>query len=175
LAEPTLDVKILKAVGEHATELKDGKVLLGDPLGAESAIVDATKQVFRSLLRQELGLQAKAFDQDEKEDAMELQAKRVAGDDDEGALDELVELFSELCDRWPEVLDLRYGGTRADFREFRTVFLPALLSTLVQWSHEKQAQIVTSQLKAISRDYEQAVRSAEGARAEPYEAGDEDE
>jgi hypothetical protein len=158
-----------KAVDAHATALAGGEPLLGDPLGADSHIVEATKQVFRTLLRAELGLRAAAFDQGEKEDALELQANRDAPDEDEGALDELVELFAELCDRWPEVLDLRYGGTRADFREFRTVFVPALLSALAQWSHEKKSDALTEQLEAVDRRYTAAVRAAERARAEPYE------
>lgn len=167
-------VEYVKAVDKHATGLAEGEPLLGDPLRADSEIVEATKQVFRTILRAELGLRAAAYDQGEKEEALELRANRDPPDDDEGALDELVELFTELCDRWPEVLDLRYGGTRADFREFRTVFVPALLSALTQWSYEKQEGSLVERLKAADRHYTTAVRGAEGARAERYDEEDEE-
>jgi hypothetical protein len=175
LPEAQVDAAVLKAVGEHARELRNGDVLLGDPLRADSGIVDATKQVFRTLLRSELGLKAASFDQDEKEEALDVRASRTMLENDEGALDELVELFTELCDRWPEVLDLRYGGTRADFREFRTVFMPALLSTLEQLSHEKGSEKTTTELREITRDYDDAVRTAERSPAHTEREADDDE
>ena len=148
--------------------------MLGDPLDAKSAIVKTTQQMFRTLLGEELGLRAAAFDQSEKEEALELQAEREVPDDDEGGLDQLVDLFSELCDRWPEVLDLRYGGTRADFREFRTVFVPTLLDALRQWSYEKGDARLRERLDAVDRNYTAALRHAERAPAE-IEAREEDE
>jgi hypothetical protein len=175
LPDARFDPTVLKAVEEHASELRAGKVLLGDPLRADSGIVDTTKQVFRTLLRAELGLKAASFDQDEKEEALELRAKRTTLESDEGALDELVELFTELCDRWPEVLDLRYGGTRADFREFRAVFMPALLSTLQQLFREKGSGETTSEVQKISRDYDEAVRAAERSPAAAEHEWDEEE
>jgi hypothetical protein len=162
------------AVDEHAVALESGKPMLGDPLDAKSAIVKMTQQMFRTLLGEELGLRAAAFDQSEKEEALELQADRDIPDYDEGGLDQLVELFCELCDRWPEVLDLRYGGTRADFREFRTVFVPALLEGLTQWSYEKGDAALSERLDAVDRHYTAAVRHAARAPAE-IDAREEDE
>lgn len=175
MPDAPFDPAVLKAVGEHASEMRAGEVLLGDPLRADSGIVNSTKQVFRTLLRSELGLKAASFDQDEKEEALELRAKRATAENDEGGLDELVELFTELCDRWPEVLDLRYGGTRADFREFRTVFMPALLSTLQQLFREKGSGETTSEVQRISRDYDEAVRTAEGSPADAEREWDDEE
>lgn len=175
MPDAPFDPAILKPLKEHASELRAGTVLLGDPLRADSGIVDATKQVFRTLLRSELGLKAASFDQDEKEEALELRAKRAAPENDEGALDELVELFTELCDRWPEVLDLRYGGTRADFREFRTVFMPTLLSTLEQLFDEKGSSEITSEVRTISRDYDDAVSAAERSPASAERERDDEE
>jgi hypothetical protein len=162
---------MLKGVAEHAAELEKHKVRLGDPLGADSQIVNTTKQIFRAVLDKELGLRVSAFDQDEKEEALELQLERSDQSQDE-SVDVILELFGELCDRWPEVLDLRYGGTRADFREFRTAFLPALLEALDLWAKERKDDALSNGVATLEQRYRKAIRRAERAQRE---AGDEDE
>jgi hypothetical protein len=164
-----LNPKILRGVDEHAAEFDSDKVRLGDPLGADSPIVNTTKQIFRTLLGDELGLRVSAFDQDEKEEALELQVDR-SDDENVKALGEILELFGELCDRWPEVLDLRYGGTRADFREFRTRFLPALLAALEVWAKSRNDKSL-AELSEVKQRYLKAI----GGVAQDLRASGEDD
>lgn len=166
-----LDPKILRGVDEHAGQLDANKIRLGDPLGADSPIVNTTKQIFRTVLGDELGLRISAFNQDEKEEATELQIDRT-DDEKVQALGEMLELFGELCDRWPEVLDLRYGGTRAEFREFRTRFIPALLFALSGWARQSGDDPLVQELKTLEPRYLQAIGVAAEAQRE---RGDEDE
>jgi hypothetical protein len=169
-----LDAKILRGIDEHAAELDARKIRLGDPLGADSPVVNATKQIFRTVLGDELGLRISAFDQDEKEEAAELQVDR-SEDERVQALSEILDLFAELCDRWPEVLDLRYGGTRADFREFRTRFLPALLEALDVWADERTDRPLKDELIKLERRYGEAIGGATRAQRESGVDDEDDE
>jgi hypothetical protein len=168
-----LNPKILRGIDEHAIELEKNKVRLGDPLGADSPIVNTTKQIFRTLLGEELGLRISAFDQDEKEEALELQVDR-SGDEHVEALTDILELFSELCDRWPEVLDLRYGGTRADFREFRTQFVPALLDALKFWASDDTDAPLADALSGVEQRYREAIGDAAEAQRDSGEDDDDE-
>ncbi len=173
MAEPPFKPEILKAVTREAGLLSEAKKLLGDPLGADSEIVDAIKQIFRQLLRAELGIKVAAFSQDEKQEALERQIELEEDDVYHDWLPDLIELFEELCDRWPEVLDLRYGGTRSDFREFRVDYIPGLLSALQPWAGDRGYGDLEKRLREVDREYHRAIRRAAGRAENAEELDDE--
>ncbi len=131
--------------------------------------------MFRHILGAELKLSVARFDQDEKEEALDYQVALERRGRLPDGLDEIVRLFGELCDRWPEVLDLRYGGTRADFREFRTEFLPALLDALVLWTESHADADLLKTVEDASKRYCAAVRVAEGTSVGQHEQEEEED
>lgn len=157
-----LDPSLLDPIDQQAVALASGRQRLGAPLGTNSELVEVCKQVFRLVLGGELGLTVSAFSQDEKEEAVEL---AVSADDAEiRQYETLLDAFGALCDRWPDVLDVQYGGSQADFREFRTEFIPLFLDGLSEWA-SSDADLV-SKVTATRRRYARALRTAMRAKSE---------
>jgi hypothetical protein len=128
LFEPTL----LHAVGDEIDRIHDEDekaTALDTALGRKSELVEFVQQVFEQIFRDRLGFAVTDFSQDRKEEALLLQTEVK----DKRLLD-LLDSFTEVCDVWPEVLDTAYGGSPADFREFRTEFLPTFLERISRYA-----------------------------------------
>jgi len=119
--------------------------------------VESSKQLFRQIIDAELGVSIAAFSQDEKEEAIE--ALEDAQDD---SLGPLIEVFEAFCDSWPDVLDVTYGGTRVDFREFRSSVVPELLEALHYWARAHEYVDLVQPLEEAQHAFTTGIRRAGG-------------
>jgi hypothetical protein len=159
-----ISTDLLKAFQAEAGALADGTTQLGDALGSDSGVVEACRLAFRNLLGAELGVVVTSFSQEEKDEALE-----ALEDEDDGALDEFVEAFGEFCDRWPDVLGASYGGSRADFREFRHDVIPMLLSGLYNWALTREHAVIAAEIRDAERSFSRALHESRTAEADDYE------
>jgi hypothetical protein len=155
--------KLLTPFQTEANRLRAHERYLSDPLKVDRGIVESTQQIFRHVLRNGLGVSVVSFSQDEKQEVLEALGNMSESDADGSEdLEPFVELFAEFCDQWPDVIDISYGGSPSDFREFRAELVPELLDALTHWSQSRGQTKFAITLKSVYEDYKGAV--AESSR-----------
>ena len=158
-------VKLLASFGREAKSLKAHKRRLSDPLKADKGIVESVQQIFRQVLGESLGISVTSFSQDEKEEVLAA-LDSIPDDESREYLTPFVDLFGELCDQWPDVIDISYGGGPADFREFRVELVPGLLEALEEWANYKGREKFASRVKTVLSDYQDALAEVRQAASD---------
>lgn len=165
MAEGGFNPKQLAAVEEEARNLEEHERLLDAPLSSSEDLMDFATEAFNQYFRAQLGVGVSGFSQADKEEVLYAAAPDR---DVELPLYALVRLYVDFCNRWPDVLNLAYGGSPADFREFRGELVPSLLATLHEVSEENGEPAVTAAIAKAMAAYDAAIEGARRAeRAEP--------
>src|SRR5690242_9785407 len=110
------DPAILAWLKEDAKALEAGIESLDDPVRRSSRLMSFIEQAFAQSFRNRFGLEIMSFTQGDKDEV--LIAARDAKV--EQPQKRLVDLYVDVCNVWPDVLSQSYGGSTADFLEFRT-------------------------------------------------------
>ncbi len=154
----------------EADELREHKHALSAPLRGDKALIESVQQIFRGVLRGSLGVEVTSFTQDEKQEALDAVERLVENEDDAYEhVEPLVNLFGVLCDQWPDILDVSYGGSSAEFREFRVTFIPELLYALELWADGARDDLMAKATKQAVADYESAVSTVAGSHKEEFD------
>lgn len=122
-------------------------------------------EAFNQYFRAQLGVGVSGFSQADMDEVLfAASPERDSG----SAIYRLVQLYVDFCSSWPDVLNVSYGGSPADFREFRSELIPSLLSSLAEVSEEGHEAAVTAAIEKAKDAYDEAVEEARGAeRTEP--------
>jgi hypothetical protein len=162
-----LSEKLLASFQDEAQRLREHKSFLSDPLKGDRELVESTQQIFRQILREGLGLSIASFSQDEKQEALEaLDGVDESNETITGYIEPFVELFAELCDQWPDVIDVSYGGSPSDFREFRVELVPALLEALANWVRVRGDSAFAEQTTRVHDAYVSAIEESSRGSSE---------
>jgi hypothetical protein len=153
MADPA-DPKILSWLEAEAERLKSREEKLDEPVRRNSDLMTFVEQAFAQALRRRLGVEIFSFTQNEKDEV--LIAARDIGS--KGPQKRLVDVYVDVCNAWPDVLSQSYGGGTADFFEFRTETVPALLSVLESLSGDDEGSEWSRKLKAATRSYNEALQ-----------------
>jgi hypothetical protein len=154
MAEP-VDPGIFSWLEADADRLKTGQERLDEPVRRNSDLMTFVEQAFAQSFRRRLGVEILSFTQNEKDEV--LIATRDS--DSDGAQKRLVDIYVDVCNAWPDVLSQSYGGGTADFFEFRTETVPALLSVLESLSGDAESSEWTRRLKTATRAYNEALQA----------------
>jgi hypothetical protein len=147
--------KILERLKEETASLnaKKSKKALDDPIGRDSGLMEFIEQAFAQTFLKKLDLEITSFTQASKDEVV------IATREAELAapLQELVDLYVDICNMWPDVLSQAYGGSSADFFEFRTQAVPETLGALKALSEAYDDKELTDALKTAKKNYDDAV------------------
>ncbi len=161
MAKGGLHPKQLDAVEAEAQNLREHKTFIDTPLSGSEALMDFATEAFNQNFRTQLNVGIDSFSQSDKEEVL-----FVAGTDHDEDLPiyDLVRLYVDFCNRWPDVLNISYGGSSADFREFRAELMPRLLTTLLEVAKEHGDDPEESaRIDRAKADYEEALKEARSA------------
>ncbi|HEY5198886.1 MAG TPA: hypothetical protein VIJ51_17845 [Solirubrobacteraceae bacterium] len=127
-----------------------------DPLGKDSPVLAFFYAVYAELFAS-LGLATEiAFDAATKQRAFAAEEKAVV--DGRIGLAEVFRLFGVLCDLYPDVLGVEYGGDDQDFEEVRAELVPELLSQLAETGSDLHNDTFAAAAQGTLRAYEAALR-----------------
>lgn len=146
---------ILSWLEEDATALIAGKESLDDPVRRSSKLMSFVEQAFAQSFRNRFGLDIMSFTQGDKDEVL-IAAREARVEQPQKRL---VDLYVDICNVWPDVLSQSYGGSTADFLEFRTETVPELLNALSQLSAEHGGSL-TQDLDKAARAYKVALKAA---------------
>jgi hypothetical protein len=161
MAEGGLHPKQLDVVEAEAQSLRKHKTFIDTPLSGSEDLMDFATEAFNQNFRTHLNVGIDSFSQSDKEEVL-----YVAGTDPDEDLPiyNLVRLYVDFCNRWPDVLNISYGGSPADFREFRAELMPRLLATLLEVAKEHGDDPEESaRIDRAKSDYEEALKEARSA------------
>lgn len=145
------NAQILDWLEKNAKALEAGAESLDAPIRRHSTLMSFVEQAFAQSFRNRFGLDIMSFTQSDKDEV--LIAARDAKD---RSPQKLVDLYVDVCNVWPDVLSQSYGGSTADFLEFRTETVPELLATLTDLSRELGGAL-TERLDGAAHAYKRAL------------------
>jgi hypothetical protein len=149
------DPKILRWLEDDAKALEAGAETLDSPIRRHSNLMSFVEQAFAQSFRNRFGLDIMSFTQGDKDEV--LIAAREAKV--RSPQKRLVDLYVDVCNVWPDVLSQSYGGSTADFLEFRTETVPELLTALTGLSKDLGGPL-TEKLDGAARAYKRALEVA---------------
>jgi hypothetical protein len=147
---------LLIAVNTESARLANKQQALDAPLGHKSELVHFVEQAFSQVFKKVLHLNVTSFTQEDKEKAVIL----VEELDPPPELASLVDSYVDLCDMWPDVLGFDYGGSAADFLEFRSEFMPLFLERLSEFAAASDQRTLAGGTSKALKRYSKAVDSA---------------
>ena len=150
--------ELLGAIREEAASISTKRDRLEEPLGLGSALLEFTEQTFDQALRTLLGVHVPDFTQAGKEEVLALAQRRAESDREVSA--DLLNLYVDVCNIWPDVISETYGGSPGDFLEFRTELLPELLSELARLAESREESNLYQELVAARDAYSDALAAA---------------
>lgn len=153
-------LKQLDAVEDEARNLRDHSISLDDALSDSEELMEFATEAFNQFFRARLSVGVTGFSQSDKEEVLQA-ASFYRGTDE--PIYELAQLYVDFCNTWPDVLDPAYGGSPADFREFRAELVPSLLDTLLTVSTKDTDPKVTAAIEQARTAYRDAVEEARRA------------
>jgi hypothetical protein len=104
---------------------------LDRPLGRFSDLVSFVEEAYGQAFATFGGLDIRGFGESQKAEAYAAEQRFERDDADVApALFALLASYQELCDDWPDVLGPQYGGSDAEFEDFRRRVIPDLLENL---------------------------------------------
>lgn len=153
-------LKQLDAVKDEATRLREHKISLDTPLSESEELMDFATEAFNQFFRAQLSVGVTGFSQSDKEEVLRA-ASPYRGTD--APIYDLAQLYVDFCNTWPDVLNLAYGGSPVDFREFRAELVPNLLDTLLTVSAKDTDPETADAIKQAKAAYGQAIEEARSA------------
>ncbi len=152
-------VEILDNVRREAADLKSDRHRIDDPLRTSPKLMEFIEETFNQAFRSQLGMGISGFTQADKEEVVLLSDESSP----DGAVEDLLSLYVDVCNMWPDVLNQAYGGTTADFLEFRTELVPSILDSLAQLAEVRDDRDLHPAVLATRRDYGDAIAAAREA------------
>jgi hypothetical protein len=122
--------ELLETIRTEAAKLAANRNLLEEDLGTPSALLEFTEEAFDQSLYSLLGIHVPDFTQAGKEEVLGMAQKKDKGK--RAKANDLLNLYVDVCNIWPDVMGESYGGSPSDFLEFRTELVPDLLSELAR-------------------------------------------
>jgi hypothetical protein len=147
------DPNILRWLEDEARALREGIEDWDEPVRRNSGLMSFVEQAFAQSFRHRFGIDIMSFTQSDKDEV--LIAAREA--DLSQPHKRLIDLYVDVCNVWPDVLSQSYGGSTADFLEFRTETVPHILTALKEVAAESDATL-TERLADATRAYETALK-----------------
>lgn len=130
-----------------------------DPLGKDSPVLAFFNAVYAEVFAS-LGLATEiAFDDATKQRAFAAEEQAVL--DDRIGLAEVFRLFGVLCDLYPDVLGVEYGGDDQDFEEVRAELVPELLSQLAETGADLHSETFAAAAQRTRQAYEAALKGSQ--------------
>jgi hypothetical protein len=118
----------------YAKDITSGKVIPSQSRASSSPALTFCENFYAQFFQNELGKEIQTFGSESKKDAIRLRL-RLAGSHQPSATLQLITWFEKLCDIYPNVLALGYGGgTRAAFVRFHKEYVLTLLERICAWA-----------------------------------------
>jgi len=156
VTERTVEPGLLATVQSEAAALAERKHPLDAPLGIKSELLEFTEQAFDQAFRSTLKIEVPDFTQAGKEEVLALARDK----DPSPAVASLLNLYVDVCNIWPDVLSEAYGGSSAEFLEFRTELIPTLLAELIELAKEKEDEKLAKVSKDAAEAYSEGLERA---------------
>jgi hypothetical protein len=155
--------ELLAGLEAETDKVQSGKQALNEPIKRTSGLMEFVQQAFAQAFNKKFGLRISSFSQSDKEEVVV-----AAGDEDEveAEMRKLVDLFVDISNVWPDVLSQSYGGSSADFLEFRTQLVPETLETLQELTAARDEPALARQLAGAKSYYDEAIRTARAGKSE---------
>lgn len=100
-----------------------------------SKVITFVQSFFEQVFASSFNVQLEAFDYESKR--MSVALRHDADHEVPAGLVPIVSAFEELCDLYPDVVGLSYGGrSRTMSRRFHQRYLPKLLRSVRRWADE---------------------------------------
>lgn len=147
---PPVEPALFLDLESYAHELGQGLHKPGDELA--SKIVNFCTAFFRQFLKYEVGLEDIRFDEESKEAAVQ-QRLRLEQEEFTRPVADLLLMFQDLCDLWPDLMQESYEGSESSFRRFHRSYLPRLLESIERWSRIRGYTDITDRVAAAARAF----------------------
>jgi hypothetical protein len=149
------DPEILRWLEADAEMLTAKKERLDAPVRRSSKLMSFVEQAFAQSFQRRFGLEIKSFTQGDKDEIL-IAAREAKGGPPQKRL---IDLYVDICNVWPDVLSQSYGGSTADFLEFRTETVPEILAVLKELSADSVGPL-TKRIEEATNAYKDAVEIA---------------
>jgi hypothetical protein len=154
----TIAPQVLDNVRAEVVDLQNGSHRIDDALRHSVNLMEFVEESFNQVFRAEFKVGVSGFTQGDKEEVLLLSEELG-----EPAVEDLLRLYVDVCNMWPDVLNQAYGGTSADFLEFRTELVPSILVALEDWTEAHEDQALQEEVAKTRKEYEGAVSAAREA------------
>jgi hypothetical protein len=155
----TIAPEVLDNVRAEAIDLRNNKHRIDDALRQSIGLMEFVEETFNQIFRTELRVGVSGFTQEDKEEILLLSGEPI----EELAAEDLLRLYVDVCNMWPDVLNQAYGGTTADFLEFRAELVPSILAAVRDWAEARDDEALEGEVKEIWKEYKDAVAVAREA------------
>jgi hypothetical protein len=150
-----VEPSLFELVEKYAQELNDGKVSAEKPLKRTAGIVAFCQNFYLQFFQNVLNSPITSIGMPAKRVAARVAVER--GDALSAETNALVSWFEELCDIYPDVLALGYGGSVAAFRRFHEEYIPTLLERIIEWASADGHDGVKDAAEAAQLSYQAAL------------------
>lgn len=153
-----MNPEILDNVKAEAAEVRSKRHTIDAPLRTSPKLMEFVEEAFNQTFHEAIGVGVSGFTQADKEEVLLL--SKEPPDKEAEAVEDLLRLYVDVCNMWPDVLNQAYGGTTADFAEFRTELIPHLLQSLGALAKARSDEDLQGEIGEIWEDYASAIADA---------------
>jgi hypothetical protein len=156
---PAVEPSLFKFVTTYAEGLAAGKISPNAKLKVTAPIIVFCQNFFLQFFENVVGKPITSIGTASKRVAATVMV--TTKDTAPGEELALVQSFEELCDIYPDVLALGYGGSVASFAKFHERFIPRLLERIDAWAQTTTDDGLKSAAAESRERYEAALMAAQ--------------
>jgi hypothetical protein len=151
--------KLFDVLIEYAQGVESGQIHPAKSLAETSPALTFCESFYAQFFQNELRLRITSFDNESKKAAvalrMNLKKKRTPR-----AVIQLITWFEKLCDIYPNVLALGYGGgSKLSFYDFHANYLVVLLSRILAWANAGKSSALKMKVREALAAMRRAMRT----------------
>lgn len=144
----------------YANDITSGKVIPSKSRASTSPALTFCENFYAQFFQNELGSEIQTFGPESKKDAIRLRLRLTASNEHTETI-QLITWFEKLCDIYPNVLALGYGGgTSAAFVRFHKEYLIMLLERICAWAAVSGYQDVKDKSEQALSALKEALKAA---------------
>jgi hypothetical protein len=147
-----VEVGLFSLVREYSDSMHRGRVLTRTTLTEDTLIVQFCLGFFGQLLQHAFDYQFTSIDSSTKRDVVALRLGIPQGVHRE-PLGNLLLLFEEFCDRWPDLSGIAYGETGHELSDFHSVYIPRLLKRIEEWASSEGVRKLADAARTANEAY----------------------
>jgi len=151
--------ELFDILSQYAKEIEQGKIKPSPAMGATSPALTFCENFYAQFFQNRLGQKIEHFNLEAKKAAIELRLK-IKEANGASTIIQLITWYEKLCDMYPNLLALGYGGgSRATFFDFHNNYLLTLLERASAWAQSENFLDIEQKAKATFSEMQKALKS----------------